>query len=226
MPQLASASNGIVRTGKFTLDAQGTLRAEVMETRKGDYASDERYAQLAVQNSKDHVKRIEQEVSHSIGMFQVTGATMTGLSSTEVPFGYSYTFVAPSYAKQAGNLLVVRPRVMGLCSSDLLETKEPRKFPVVFEGPEKDSDTFEITLPAGYQVDDLPVPADAEYSFASYHSKTEVSGNKLKYTRTFEIKELSVALSKMDDLRKLYRVIASDERNTAVLTPAAAAASK
>jgi hypothetical protein len=36
-----------------------------------------------------------------------------------------------------------------------------------------------------------------------------------------EIKELSVPLSKMDDLKKFYRVIASDERNTAVLKPAA-----
>ena len=99
-------------------------------------------------------------------------------------------------------------------------------YPVEFDGPAKNTDVIEITMPPGYEVDDLPPAVNADYSFASYHSKTEVSGNKLKYTRTFEIKELSVALSKMDDLRKLYRVIASDERNTAVLTPAAAAASK
>jgi hypothetical protein len=42
-------------------------------------AAYERYAQVAVPNSKDHVKRIEQEVSHSIGMFEVTSAAMTGL---------------------------------------------------------------------------------------------------------------------------------------------------
>jgi hypothetical protein len=47
-----------------------------------------------------------------------------------------------------------------------------------------------------------------------------VNGNTLKYTRTFEVKELSVPLSKVEDLKKLYRVIASDERNTAVLKPA------
>lgn len=224
-PQLPTASNGIVRSGKFSLDAQGTLRAEITESRNGDFARYERYAQLAVPSSKDRVKLIEQEVSHSIGMFQMTAATMTGLDATEAPFGYSFKFVAPAYAKQAGNLLVVRPRVMGQKSSDLLETKEPRKFPVIFEGPEKDTDTFEIELPAGYEVDDLPPPTDIDYSFASYHSKTEVSGRTLKYTRTMEIKELSVPLSKMDDLKKFYRVIAGDERNTAVLKPATAAAS-
>ena len=69
-------------------------------------------------------------------------------------------------------------------------------------------------------MDDLPPPVDVDYSFASYHSKTEASGNVLKYTRTYEVKELSVPLSKMDDLRKFYRIIAGDERNTAVLKPA------
>ena len=91
---------------------------------------------------------------------------------------------------------------------------------MIFEGPEKDSDIFEITLPAGYVVDDLPPPVDVDFSFASYHSKTEALGNVLKYTRTYEVKELSVPLSKMDDLRKFYRIIAGDERNTAVLKPA------
>jgi hypothetical protein len=38
-----------------------------------------------------------------------------------------------------------------------------------------------------------------------------------------EIKELSVPVGKMDELRKFYRMIASDERNTAVLKPAAPA---
>ena len=128
--------------------------------------------------------------------------------------------VAQDYAKTAGNLLLVRPRVIGNKSSSLLETKEPRKYPVEFEGPSRDTDTFEIKLPDGYQVDDLPPAVNADYSFASYHSKAEVDGNTLRYTRTFEVKELSVPLNKVDELKKLYRIIANDERNTAVLKPA------
>ena len=220
-PQLPTKSNGLVRMAKLQLEPHGSLSGEVQETRFGDFAVYERYAQLAVKSSKDRVKRIEQEVSHSIGMFDITGATMSNLDATDSPFGYAYTFVAPGYAKQIGNLLAVRPRVMGNRSSDVLETREPRQFPVIFEGPEKDSDTFEITMPAGYEVDDLPPPIDVDYGFASYHSKTEAAGNVLKYARTFEIKELSVPLNKMDDLKKFYRIIASDERNTAVLKPIA-----
>jgi hypothetical protein len=216
-PQLPGPSNGTLRTGKLTLDATGTLRGDVDETLVGDLASNERYAQVEAQSSKDNIKRIEQEMSHSLGLFQITQATMKNLQSNDQPFGYTYSFVAPGYAKQAGQLLIVRPRIVGTRSSDVLETKEPRSFPVVFPGPEKDSDRFEITMPKEYEVDDLPPPVDVDYGFASYHSKTEVSGNALRYTRTFEIKELTVPMDKMDDLKKFYRIIASDERNTAVL---------
>jgi len=106
---------------------------------------------------------------------------------------------------------------LGVKTSAILETKDPRQFPVEFEGPVSDTDNFEIALPQGYVVDDLPPPVDADFSFASYHSKTEAKGNILAYSRTFEVKELSVPVSKAEELKKFYRIIASDERNTAVL---------
>jgi hypothetical protein len=60
---------------------------------------------------------------------------------------------------------------------------------------------------------------DVDFGFASYQSKTEARGNVIGYTRTFEVKELSVPVSKAEELKKFYRIIASDERNTAVLKP-------
>jgi hypothetical protein len=83
----------------------------------------------------------------------------------------------------------------------------------------RDADRFEITLPPGYEVDELPPPVDVEFSFASYHSKTEAKGNVIGYTRSFEVKELSVPVSKAEELKRFYRIISNDERNTAVLKP-------
>jgi Domain of Unknown Function with PDB structure (DUF3857)/Transglutaminase-like superfamily len=221
LPKLPPAMNGIQRTAKLSLSATGTVSGEVQETRVGDRAWSQRWALRTVTKDADRIKPIETLLSHSLATFQITKASVGNLQLTDQPFMYNYSVVAQSYAKTAGNLLLVRPRFIGNKSSDLLETKEPRKYPVEFEGPSRDTDTFEIALPAGYEVDDLPPPVNADYSFASYHSKTEVNGNTLKYTRTFEVKELSVPLGKVEDLKKLYRIIASDERNTAVLKPAA-----
>ena len=220
LPKLPPAMNGIQRTAKLSLSATGTVSGEVQETRVGDRAWSQRWALRTVTKDADRIKPIETLLSHSLATFQITKATVGNLQLTDQPFMYNYSVVAQSYAKSAGNLLLVRPRFIGNKSSDLLETKDPRKYPVEFEGPSRDTDTFEITMPPGYEVDDLPPPVNADYSFASYHSKTEVNGNTLKYTRTFEVKELSVPLNKVEDLKKLYRIIAGDERNNAVLKPA------
>jgi hypothetical protein len=219
LPQLPTATSGIERVAKMTLDAQGTLRGDVVETRLGDAGWVQRLQLKAATQTSDQLKRLESIVAHSFATFQITKGSILNLNQTDQPFGYYYSLVAQSYAKNAGNLLLVRPRVLGSHSSDILETKEPRQYPVEMLGPEKNTDTFEIKLPAGYEVDDLPPPVNADYSFASYHSKTEVNGDTLKYTRTFEVKELSVPVTKTEELKKLYRIIAGDERNTAVLKP-------
>jgi hypothetical protein len=217
LPEQPSAMNSIQRSGKLTLDPSGTLKGEVHETRLGDRASAERWRLRAVTKSADQIKPIEDLLAGSLSLFSISHASIENLSHTDQPFGFNYTFEARDYAKNAGGLLLVRPRVLGVKTSGLLETKEPRKFPIEFEGPSRDTDTFEIAIPAGYVVDDIPPAVDADYGFASYHAKTEVKGNLIHYSRTLEVKELSVPVSRADDLKKFYRIIAGDERNTVVL---------
>jgi len=219
LPKQPSAMNGIQRTAKLTLDAQGTLKGDVEEVRVGDRAGSQRRMLASATKDSDRVKPIEGLLADSISTFRITKATFINLQQTDQPFGFNYSFEAAHYAKSAGNLLLLRPRVLGRRSSSLLETKEPRKFPVEFDGPELDTDAFDITLPPSYEVEDLPPPVDAEYSFASYHSMTAAHGNVIHYARTFEVKELSVPVNRVEELKKFYRIVASDERNTAVLKP-------
>jgi len=219
LPQMPTAMSGVQRTAKLELNANGVLRGDVLETRQGDTGWLQRIMLKSVSKQADQIKPIERLAADSLPTFQLTQASVVNLNQTDQPFGYKYSFVAENYAKKAGDLILVRPRVIDRKARGLLETKEPRKFAVEFNGPQKDTDTFEIALPAGYEVDDVPPPIDVDYGFASYHSKTEGVGNVLRYTRTFEVRELSVPASKAEELKKFYRIIASDERNTAVLKP-------
>ncbi len=222
LPQQPSAKNSIQRTGKLTLDASGMLRGDIHETRMGDRARSERWRLRKLTNNADRIKPIESLLADSLASFKIVRASIVNFEQTDRPFGFNYSFQSNNYAKTAGDLLLVRPRVLGSKSSGILETREPRKFPLEFNGASRDNDSFEISLPAGYEVDELPPPIDLEYSFGSYHSKTEASGQILRYTRAVEIKELSVPVSKMVDLKNFYRVIATDERSTAVLKPSSA----
>ncbi|MGB8579811.1 MAG: DUF3857 and transglutaminase domain-containing protein [Candidatus Sulfotelmatobacter sp.] len=219
LPQQPSSMNSIRRTAHLTLDKNGTLKGSVEEVRLGQRASSERGRLRTVSKDADRIKPIEELLAASLGSFQITRASLLNVQQTDRPFGFNYSFESPNYAKNAGGLLLVRPRVIGMKGSGFLETKEPRKFPIEFEEPAQDTDSFEITIPQGYVVDDVPPPVDADYGFASYHSKTVVNGNVVDYTRTFEVKELSVPVDKADELKKFYRIIAGDERNTVVLKP-------
>jgi len=217
LPKQPPAMNSILRAGTLTLDSWGTLKGEVSETRMGDRAWSERWRLRTVTKSSEQIKPIEDLLAGSLSLFRITQATVINLHQTDLPFGFHYTFEAQSYARNAGGLLLVRPRVLGVKTSGIMETKEPRKFPIEFEGPSRDIDTFDITIPSGYVVDDLPPAVDADYGFASYHAKTEVKGNLIHYSRTFEVKDLSVPVSRAEELKKFYRIIATDERNTVVL---------
>ena len=221
LPQQPSVMNGIRRMGKLTLSASGDLQGDVEELRVGDRAAGGREAFIAAPKASDQIKPVEGLLADSLSAFHLTKASVGNVQLTDTPFVWDYSFQAENYAKPAGNLLLVRPRVLGSKASGILETPEPRRYPVEFDGPVQDTDNFEITLPPGYVVDDLPIAVDADFPFASYHAKSEVVGNILRYHRTFEVKELSVPASEAPQLRKFFRIIATDERNNAVLKPAA-----
>ena len=217
LPQEPPAMNSIARTGTFTLDAAGTLKGQVSETRLGDRAWSERMTLRNVTNSKDRIKPMEDLLSGSLSLYQITKASLIDLDYPDRPFGFRYSFTAPNYAKDVGGLLLVRPRVLGVKAQGFLETKEPRKFPVEFDAPVRDTDAFDIAIPQGFVVDDIPPAVDVDDGFASYHAKTEVQGNSIHYSRTFEIKELDVPVARAEELKRFYRIINTDERNTVVL---------
>ena len=217
LPKQPPSTNGIRRSAKLNLANDGLLSGEVTEIRVGDRAQSERYRLLRIPKDSDRIKPIEDILAGSLSNFRITHARLINLTLTDQPFGFDYFFESQNYAKNAGDMILLRPRVLGSKGRDILETKEHRRFPIEFEGPVLDTDSFEIAIPPGYVVDEIPPTIDSDYSFGSYHSKVEVTGNTVHYTRSFEIKELSVPVSKAEDLKKFYRIIAGDERNTVVL---------
>ncbi len=218
LPQQPSTMNSIERTAKLTLDAKGHAERRGQRSRLGERASASAGPCVEPTIDADRIKPIESLLGNSLSSFHITRASIVNLQRTDQPFGFNYTFESDHYAKNAGGLLLVRPRVLG--NKGLGIPRDQRTAQVSrlnLMGRRTTSDNFEITIPAGYVVDDLPPPVDADYGFASYHSKTEVKGNLINYTRTFEVKELSVPVSRADDLKRFYRIIAGDERNTVVL---------
>jgi hypothetical protein len=217
IPVLPPGTSSIQRTAHLQLDENGHLSGEVHEVWAGDPASEERSSLDLTTQETDRIKSIESVLAGSLPTFQLTKAAITNRQISSKPLEWTYSLEVDQYARPTGNLLTVRPRVLGSMSSGLLETREPRRYDIELEGPRRDSDLFEITLPEGYVVDELPPAVNEDYPFAAYHSKTEAVGRTLKYTRVFEMKSVTVPVAQAGDLKELYRIINNDERMPAVL---------
>ena len=113
LPQQPSAMNSIQRVGKLTLDADGMLKGDVKETRLGEQASSERWRLRLVTKDSDRIKPIESLLAGSLPNFRIMRASLINYEQTDQPFGFNYSFQSENYAKNAGNLLLVRPRVLG-----------------------------------------------------------------------------------------------------------------
>jgi hypothetical protein len=216
MPLLPPITNRLLRTAQLKLDAAGNLSGDVEEIRWGAPAISRRAA-FVNRSDFDKIQVLENFLSGFLGGFQMTYGKVLNMEQYDETLVLKFSFVAPKYAKKAGPLLLVRPRVLGQKSDNLLEGEEERVHPVEFSYATLQTDDFKITLPPGYRVDELPRPIEVDYGFASYQSRFEVEGNILRYTRTYEIRDIEVDKEKLPELKKFYRQVAADERASAVL---------
>jgi hypothetical protein len=221
MPVQQSSTNGVVRTAQLVLDEKGRLTGDVTARAVGFAAFENRDLMQRLSSDSERVKYFASSLANFFSSFRLVDFKVINQADIYRPIEYKYSFEADKYAKLTGDMLIIRPRILGTKSRALLEKDEKRENPVQFVSLQKDSDEFVVTLPQGYVVDDLPAPVNIDYPFASYHSKTEVSGNTLRYTRSFEIKVFTVPTDKLEDLKKFYREIYHDERANAVLVRSA-----
>jgi len=218
MPLSPPESNGINRTAKLKLLPDGTLQGDVEETYVGFNAM---LGRMYLQNESEteRKKTIERVVGSSLGNFQLDHYELVNAGDIDQDLIIRFKFSAAHYAKSAGSMMLVRPRVVGELAG-AWDPNKPRHYAYDFRAPFLDRDNIEISLPEGFTVDELPDPAKATFPFAEYVSKTENSGSVLKYTREYKITATQVSMDQMDQIKKLFGQINLDEKNMAVLKKA------
>jgi len=215
LPLLPPAVNRLLRTAKLNLSDAGNLDGEMQEVRWGAPAVSSREQFLDLPPGK-RPEVIENFLGRFFNNFTVTSVSAGNLEQYDQTLTLDYKFVVEGYAKTAGYLMILRPRVVGAKGSNLLAGKA-RKYPIEFGEATRQDDIFDITLPAGYVVDELPRPVQVECAYGSYKSEIKVADNTLHYKRTYEIKDIIVPTQKLDEVRNFFQEIAADERSAAVL---------
>jgi transglutaminase-like putative cysteine protease len=214
LPILNPGVESIDRKAKFDLAADGTLKGDITVLRYGAL-SDRMRGRLAMDSEKEQRELVERSLQHDFSTFTLGDEKVAHVRELDQPLEMDYSVTAPLYAKDAGNLLLVRMRVVG-SDADGLDDK-PRKVPISFEGVGTWRDDFDVKIPAGYLVDDVPDPVNMDVGFATYHSEVKAEDGALHYTREYVVKKLELAPGEYSELRRLESAIATDENSDAVL---------
>ena len=214
LPLMDPKLNTIRRKAVFQLSADGTLKGSVTDLRFGDLAEQRR-----------HVFSSEGEKKQKEYMNRIMGSDFSGASLTDLKVDNvgalnkdlttTFDLQATHFASTTGPLLMVRPRVLGSYGLDV--DRKVRHVAIDLEATMQGTDEYDIELPEGYVVDELPDPVKADFGFASYVSSSEMHGRTLHYSRTYTVKQVTVPAAKYGEVQKLASVIAADEDSRAVL---------
>jgi len=207
-------ANQLSRTGRFTLAADGTISGEIIEDHSGDHALHQR-ASLIHANQQQRTEQLEHRLSRSLKGFTLENAELRQLDQTDKSLEIVLKLNNPGYAQIRGPLMLLRPRVIGEKSLSL--DRKPRHYPFQFEDTSRETDVYEFELPKEYTVDDVPEPVNVDMGFAAYHSKIEVAGNKVRYSREFIRREVLLKPERVEELRKMQGIIGADENAAVVL---------
>jgi Domain of Unknown Function with PDB structure (DUF3857)/Transglutaminase-like superfamily len=219
IPLSSPATNRRLRTAQFNLSATGDLTGQVHEIAWGGPAATERAAFIETQPAK-RAEIFDSFLANFLNNFNLTGASLGNLDQYDENFSMDYKFVSAGYANAAGDLLFVRPRVVGdkyTGTLRLFAEHKPRKYPIEFDEATLQDDVFDIKLPPGYVVDGLPKPVQVDCDYASYKSETKVADGVLHYKRTFEIKDVMVPTEKLAGVRDFLQQVAADQQSSVVL---------
>jgi hypothetical protein len=214
LPVLPPEANGKERKGSFSLSDDGVLTGTVDTSSTGPEGADLR-GLLKETDDRERRESVEESVSRDLPGVVLDSFEFVQPPDLDKPLELDYKVTVPQYAHQAGPLYLVRTRVVGDDARPFDD--KPRKLPIDLEETGHWRDSFDITLPPGYTVDETPDPVDVDMDFASYHSATTAKGNVLHYERDFVVRQVEIPPDKAADFRKLESAILFDEKGAAVL---------
>ena len=214
IPVLNPNLDTIHRSATLQLTADGSLKGNVTEKWFGDIAKDPRLA-LGTFDGTQQQKAFDRLIGEDLMAATVTGLKIDNLAALDKDLTFTFDLSAEHFANSVGPLLMVRPRIFG--SYAMPVDHKPRKVDIDLGQTMQGTDSFDILLPDGYTVDELPDPVKADVGFASYESSAKLEGHTIHYTRTFTLRQVTLPADKYADLQRFVGLIAADEDSRVVL---------
>jgi hypothetical protein len=214
LPIMDPGLNTVERSATLQLASDGSLKGNVTIKRFGDLAESGRWI-FGHEDATKQQQYVDRSFAHDFMAASLTDLKVENITALDKDLTTSLDLQAEHFASSVGPLLMLRPRVFG--SYNLPVDHKSRKVPIDLEQTMQGTDSFDIQLPDGYTVDEIPDPVKADFGFASYESSTQLKGRTLHYTRTFTLRQVSLPPDKYAELQQLTGLIAADEDSRVVL---------
>lgn len=218
------------RTAKLTLESDGTLEGDVRIEYTGHLGKDKKEY-----NDDDTPAQREETLRNLIkakmSTAEVSDVKVENVTDPNQPFVYAYRVRVPGYAQRTGKRLFLQPAFFQRGANPLFPTSQ-RHNNVYFHYPWSEQDNVEITLPAGYSLDNADAPHGLDAGTTSkYDVKIAVTkdGRTLIYNRKFFFGNQSGGLlfpvASYNQLKMLFDELHKRDNHTITLKQAATTAS-
>jgi len=214
MPHTSPETNQLARSAQVQLSPDGSIVVTLTERAQGQSAV--RYRrEFRGLSRPEYVKRIERWVT--------AGATASKVTKVEPEdnlnagrFALDVDFTAASYGQtMQDRLLVFKPAIVSRRES-LFLTETTRKHPVVLDSYSF-SETVNVKLPAGFDVDELPDAVKLDTPFGAYSTSYEVKDGQLTFKRALAQRAMTVPVAQYAAVRSFYERIRAAEQSPVVL---------
>jgi len=179
--------NSTSRIGKFKLLEDGTLEGSIRVEHNGQQATTRR-RELFSKNQNEREESLKNSWKETITTAEISALSIENFTDSSKPYTYSFNVRVPNYAQKTGKRLFLQPGFFEYGATPVFSSAT-RNYGIYFDFPWAESDTVEIELPKGFNLDNADAPgnvADPE-NIGSLNIKIQYSkdGNLLKYTRQF-----------------------------------------
>lgn len=201
--------NSVRRTTQATLQPDGTITGNRMTYYYGQNAADIREAFRTAKDSTDFINQLATRADMTVTSY--TGKGLNKFSST-VRENIAFT----KQATASEGFIYVNPMIFTHITENPFKQAE-RKLPVEFTHTETLNASVMLTIPEGYEVDELPESSkmstsDGKISMLYFITR---QGNQVSIKYTFSINQLLYSPENYGELKKFWELLA--EKNNAMM---------
>ncbi len=171
IPRYNPDDNSLELKTKISMLADGSAQTQSQATMRGEYGQSIRYSVRLV--TPDKRKDVMQGIANKLGLAgSVKDFALPDGQDKNGPFVMDMSLASAHYGKATGKTLLILPLVSSISSVRENPYKsEKRVWPIEEEDSSAVHSETTLTLPDGYDIDDLPGNVDLTSPIGEYHRK-------------------------------------------------------